>query len=260
MKFKPNNIICFLLIVVILPFSSFKDDPKEIKPIKHNGIKLFAGQGKWANFKVTKDCDTTHFRIASTHIIKAMDRYPVKLLRKYISQVVIYEALCKNEACLGGTYIKEDLFITFRDGEDYLENVFHHEFGDMLVKANTKDFPKKEWMKLLPLEFKYWDKSEGIEYLKVYKTSVPCFEQEYLSDGFLSKFSKSGIDSDFNRYAEAIFLSKKEFWEAYEKHDLVKKKTDLVIAFYTKLDPIFTIDYFKKLGKKDEPAPRWRLN
>lgn len=205
------------------------------------------GNGKIKHLDSFTYCDSTEFLQAVFLIIKGIRKYPPSLIKKRLNKIYIYKSFCRSNICYGGTYRGKDIYITYRDGIQYLENIFHHEFNSVLMLFKGTDFNKKEWLAHNPKEFSYWDQTEGIEYLKLHSTSIPSFEQAYLAEGFVSNYSKASFDNDLSRYAEAIFTANPAFWAAVDKYEAVRGKTILLINFYHKQDKMFTEEYFRQL-------------
>lgn len=185
-------------------------------------IKIHNGNGKIHDVDSLSLCDSVLFTETVKIIMNGIRKYPPEIIKNHLKRIFIYKSLCKNEICYGGLYARKEIYITHRDGLVYIENILHHEINSILMYFYGNRLDKISWLESNPVNFKYWDITQGIEYIKRYKTSIPSFDTTYLDEGFLSNYSRSSFDNDLSRYAENIFLSKSEFWEAVDKYNLVK--------------------------------------
>ena len=55
------------------------------------------------------------------------------------------------------------------------------------------------------------------------------------------------MENDINTYAQNLFSPTTGFWDIVEKYPRVKKKVKLLVKFYNKINPVFTMSYFRKL-------------
>ncbi|MGB3341427.1 MAG: hypothetical protein WBB37_08100 [bacterium] len=149
-----------------------------------------------------------------------------------------------------GTIGENTVFVTLRDGLWYVENVFHHELNHMLSDRHYALFNREKWKSFNPSDFNYKGRYAPWTYVVNHGTSQPWFDTTYLHQGFLSEYSKTRLCEDFARYAEALFMSEKRFWDAFDKYERVREKAKLTIDFYTRLDSMFTEDYFRELGNQ----------
>jgi hypothetical protein len=114
----------------------------------------------------------------------------------------------------------------------------------VLLKRHSRYFDKKAWLAINVGGLEYG--TGGLAALQTGNTSLELDSTLYVH-GFLNKYSMASVEEDFNCYAEFLFLPDQGFWQAWEESDAVRKKTDIIIQFYHQLDPIFTLDYFRKL-------------
>ena len=210
-------------------------------------VKIHDG-GSWLSNRVQfTNCDSALFFKTTQIVLKCLRKYPSSFFKRKLKNIYIYKSILVDSVSFGGTFDDRDIYISQRDGIEYIENIFHHEFLSILVNHNGGKIKESHWYAINQKRFKYSDPTGGYEYLKIYKTSIPCFDTAYLKEGFLSNYSKSSIDNDMSRFAENLFLSTPEFWAAVDKFDAVRKKATLLINFYHKLNPIFTETYFRQL-------------
>lgn len=222
------------------------DEPADI-PIINKPFEEIV-PSRWQNIGNGIQMNDAQFLEVKKELQNAFQKYPPELLSKYLEKVIVFESMNLYGAEYAGTFVNNTAYLTLRDGISYIESVFHHEFNTILLEHHPELFNRFEWISHNPDSFVYWDASRGVEYLKKYGTSQPAFETTYLSDGFLCKYSMTSLDNDLSRYAEGLFTSKKEFWDAFDTFEKVRNKAGTAIEFYNKLNPIFTEKYFRRLG------------
>jgi hypothetical protein len=195
----------------------------------------------------------SEFNSMSHEIQKALSKYPKELLTEHIDYVVMFRSLTSvsyfddEELKYGGTVSQKHVIITLRDGLEYVENIFHHEFNHVLANEHYELFDRERWEDSNPTDFNYHGRYGSSTYIIKHGTSQPWFDTTYLHQGFLSEYSKTKLVEDVARYAEALFLSEQRFWDAFDNYERVRAKARLLIDFYYKLDPIFTEEYFREL-------------
>jgi hypothetical protein len=202
--------------------------------------------------------NSSEFVSMSKEIQKALKKYPKDFLISHVHYVVLYRSMTSvsyfddDDLEFAGTIGHKYVYVTLRDGLGYVENVFHHEFNHILADDHYELFDREGWENLNPPDFRYEGRYTSYVYVVEHGTSQPWFDTTFLPQGFLSEYSKTTLIEDFARYAEALFMSEKEFWDAYDKYEKVRGKADLCIEFYNKLHPIFTGAYFRDLRIEQE--------
>ncbi len=130
------------------------------------------------------------------------------------------------------------------DNDASFEQAFHHEYSHLLYWRNYDNFSEQEWDSVNPGGFQYDKKSGG-----------SGFKPELAEAGFLIAYSKSNREEDFANIAEQIFKKEDKFlwgnfWQIVSQYPKIRQKTDMIINFYHKLDPMFTEEYFRKIGNE----------
>lgn len=181
---------------------------------------------------------------------KSLDKYPDKVIRSNLKEIYILKTLMFFGLEYGGTYHKRKLYFTDNGIEkgytdEYIEGTIHHEFSSIILKRNNNYFDEAAWLAANPIGFVYGE--GGVEALKSENTSLELDSSLYIQ-GFLNEYSLASLEEDFNCFAEYIFISGEEFWQAWEQSEAIRKKTEILISFYNRIDPFFTLEYLKGLG------------
>jgi len=187
--------------------------------------------------------------------IKALKKYPDEFLFEYLDKAYFLNFLGFFGVEYGGTNSSrlKTIYVTNNginqgDANYKIEQNIHSELSSIPYKENINLFPKVEWEKINPNNFIYIY-SNGVEALISGEASI-TFDPLLNEEGFLYEYAKSTLSNDYSSIVENLFLNDGTFWEIYEKYPIIKAKTNLAIAFYNKLNPTFTLEYFKKISKE----------
>lgn len=222
--------------------------PSDTKVYFDSGKKIFPRT--WRNKKINPIATPVSlseqarlFGIAQT----GLQKYPANLLKQNLKKLYFLKTLMFFGLEYGGTYNKRSLYVTDNGIEKgytdaYIEGTIHHEFSSIILKRYIKLFDEEAWIAANPTGFTYGD--GGVEALKTEFTSLKLDSTLYIK-GFLNEYSLASIEEDFNCYAEFLFISDKEFWLAWEQSEAVRVKTEILISFYNRIDPFFTLEYFR---------------
>lgn len=175
-----------------------------------------------------------------------MKRYPAKVLSNLV-RVQIIKGINFYGQPYGGTNSNDTVFLDVDGIENgytdmYLSDAFHHEFSSILLRKFPSFLNQKDWSATLPKDFKY--SSGGVNAIAE-GTASTSLDEALAAKGFLSQYSMSAQEEDFNMIAENLFTGGKEFWAVVDKHPKAAAKVKLVINFYNKLDKTFTEKAFR---------------
>ncbi|MBI3897628.1 MAG: hypothetical protein HY308_04935 [Gammaproteobacteria bacterium] len=168
----------------------------------------------------------------------ALEKYPPDLIRKEIKEFVLLETLTVNSFPYGGTYDKstKQVFITRKNNE--LQESFHHEFSSLLKHAYR--FPEQDWKKANGRHFSYRIESEPQFFVKVMHDLVEVPGKEALYQrGLLNFYSETGLENDFNVYAETVFAHPKEMRALIQQYPVIRNKYAVFKTFYLTIDKRF---------------------
>jgi len=193
----------------------------------------------------------------------ALSKYPEPMIRKTIRRIYILgEMVVYRSLRFAGTASHECVYVVVGDKSwgytnDFIESVFHQEYSTLLLNRHLGHFDQKGWRSANPEGFAYlgpnsWDRVRGKDggaqaMTKTAGSVLLSSDPANVRKGFLSKYAMSSIENDFNAYAAAMFRNETGFWEHAARYAPVKKKADLAIEFYRRIDPIFTREYFRSL-------------
>jgi hypothetical protein len=177
---------------------------------------------------------------------KALSSYPFKVISKNLNGIALSKSLGFYDIKYGGTNSTSMVYLTskgksFGYSDSYLISIFHHEFSSILLR--NYPFPRKKWLSSNPdnFEYKYENqgKSAGVEAIKHEKELLTGSDELY-QKGFLTQYSVSGFEEDFNMYSATILTNPKEFKAQMNKYEAIRRKFNIWLDFYNSIDDSFT--------------------
>lgn len=188
-----------------------------------------------------------------TVMIKALEKYPAGALKNELTAVYFLKSMAFYDVGYGGTNSTDNLYLT-NDGAAkgytslYLEQTFHHEYSSILYRNHPTYLNETAWKNANIDGFDYNDPENGVGAIRNNESSQDL-DEELCNKGFLTQYSLSGLENDINTFAQNMFSPSPGFWEIVDRFPRINKKLQLLIAFYNKIDPLFTEEYFRKLIK-----------
>jgi hypothetical protein len=177
-------------------------------------------------------------------IEQALAVYPPGFVSTRCKAVFICGSMVSDGARAGGTYGPTWIILVasgrFGDGGIYetARLGIHHEFSSLVWMARLDLYAR--WRTLLPPG--YTEAKGDAEALKASPS-----EEGDVERGFLTPYGATGVENDFNTYAEMVFTDADRVAALADEHPVVAQKLGLVMNAYISLDDRFE-DLFKKFG------------
>jgi len=217
---------------------------------------------------------------------RALARYPKPLLRETIHRIYLVGGLRfyrRHE--FAGTANRRDIYLAVPPPEEgyttrWLIATFHREYSTLLLNRYRGRVDFESWRAASGEDFAYlgsssWNSSDesdederderqgggggGVRAIEREAISLsPSADESDLKRGFLTQYSKSSIENDFNEYAAWLFLGRPRLWQWAEQYPAVKQKIELTIAFYNELSPSLDRGYFRSLADEHHEPPATR--
>ncbi len=183
---------------------------------------------------------------------RAFSKYPDHILKDNLNRVYAVKSLTFYDVPYGGTNSGNTVYLadyssSHASSDHFLEGVFHHEFSSILMRSCVSFFDEKEWKKNNPAGFLYG--KGGVNAILNGEASL-AFDPSLFDQGFLNKYSQSALEEDINVFAQNLFTGGSGFWSIADEYPRIRKKAGLLIAFYHRIDPVFTEDYFRYPGSR----------
>ena len=198
----------------------------------------------------------------------ALRKYPASVVARTIARDRIYileELKVYRSLQFAGTASHKAVYLVVRDKsqgytDKFVESVFHQEYSTLLMNRYLKHLDRKAWGAVNPESFAYlgpnsWDRVRGKDggaraMTETGGARLLTTDAGRLEQGFLVRYSTSSLENDVNGYAAALFANDPSFWANVEKYPAVRKKADLAIEFYHRIDPAFTREYFRAIPRR----------
>ena len=170
-----------------------------------------------------------------------LETYSQTFLSKNLGDIYLMGELLFFGTHYGGTYGQSSVFIEVRSvqenyTDDYVTSQLHAEFSSILM--NKYPFPSEAWTSVNENGFKYSD--NAVEML----SQDGIFDQSdyLLKEGFLSKYSTSNLENDFNDIAFEMFNQPSRLSNLAKGYEKIRQKVNLAVQFYKEVDPGIQID------------------
>ena len=184
--------------------------------------------------------------------VKALNKYPENVLTHNLKAVYFLKSMSFFGVGYGATNSNDVVYISSNGvgmgyTDFYLEKSFHHEFSSILFRNYPSVLDTVEWKKANGNDFDYNDPENGVGAIRSKKSSEEL-DTALARIGMLTQYAMSSLENDINTIAQNLFLPDNNFWDITDHYPLIKKKIKLLIAFYNKINPIFTEQYFRKIN------------
>lgn len=187
--------------------------------------------------------DTAKFHSDTAALWNALYKYPESFIKADLHTIYVVGKLSFNRQFFTGTNSDDAVYIGSEDNFE-IEKTFHHEFSSILLRNHPDIALEMKWRELSP-SLRGGSSAAAVK-AGLYSTG---YDSVLCEKGYLSPYSLSNWENDFNMYAENIFAGGKVFWQLVEKYPAVKKKTELITGYYHSLNGVFTYNYFRLLGE-----------
>ncbi|MCX6286542.1 MAG: hypothetical protein NTY96_05460 [Bacteroidetes bacterium] len=227
---------------------SYYDQRSGVEVLFPSNLTIFPHQ--WAGKKVNPDIrpvqaeEIGRIEDLLTH---AFSKYPLDLLNANLDRVYVLKSMKFYGLPYGGTNYQHSIYLS--DDTDnpwftneYIEQVFHHEFSSILIRNFPEGFDKTKWLSLNPPYFSY---GKGGADAILQGTASMALDPVLIEKGFLSEYSTASLEEDINVFAQNLFTGGREFWRLVDLNDTICQKTRILIGFYHKINPVFTESYFR---------------
>lgn len=170
--------------------------------------------------------DTSLFYKDTAGLVSAWSKIPQGVLEGEVQKVYVVGSLKFNGQQFTGTNSGDAVYIAGGD-KDETERTFHHELSSILLRNHPDDILEASWRALSPA----LRTGNSASAVKAGYYSVK-YDESLMEKGYLTPYSLSNWENDFNMYAENIFCGGKQFWTLLDKYPKALEKARLVIKFY----------------------------
>ncbi len=182
-------------------------------------------------------------------VLNGLVKYPDFVLSSNLKAVYLIERLKIYDTQVGGTadLFGQRVYIANPYSACWIERVFHAEFSSVLISWHPWNISR--WLSENPEDFTYGD--DAIAAIREGQVSNEL-NRRLAEDGFLTSYSMTSVDNDFNAYAQYHFLPEPLLWEIVSTYPHARRKSALMVDFYQALHPQYTNAFFRDLDWCDE--------
>jgi len=189
---------------------------------------------------------------------RGLAKYPPGVLAANLQGVYALAELRYRGVVTSGTNSRTCMYLKLgseRAGftSTHIEGVLHAEFSSILLRNHSGFLDTKAWQAANPEGFHYM--GDGVEAVKQGKAGLKSAEP-LLEQGFLSEYSRSTMENDFNGMVMRLFTGDATVWAMAERYPRIQTKLGLTLAFYRQLDPMFTEAFFRRLVQAKVVPPK----
>jgi hypothetical protein len=251
---KRLTILTTLLITI--HFCSFANDNdtliKGVNAAFTYSASIFPTEWQKSPISATAEpIDVSEVERSKNVTVKSLKKYPEALLTKNLKAVYWLKKMSFYDVGYGGTNSTNILYLT-NDGDvngytdRYLEQTLHHEFSSILLRNYFSFLDTGAWRNANEGRFDYNDPEEGVGAIRN-NASSQDLDSVLCKRGMLTQYALSSLENDLNTFAQNLFCPTKEFWLLVKKYPRIKKKVQLFVSFYNKINSVFTEAYFRNL-------------
>jgi len=180
-------------------------------------------------------------------------KYPTELLES-VDAVYILGSLRAYGVTYGGTWSRTPRRIyVATTGEPphwfrwNAEHLLHAEFSSILLDRYWSNLNVRAWAATNPPGFQY--SGSPIAAIKAGRASN-WWDTKSVRSSLLCEYSEVSLEEDFNVLASALFMGRRDLWLLYDRGGLLTRKVDLVVDFYSRIDPKFDSIFFRGLSEE----------
>ena len=197
----------------------------------------------------------------------ALSKYPGSVIRKNLKGVRLVSSLEFYGIEYGGTYMPHSRIIVLAYDPAFddrgFEQRFHHEFSSVLLQTYENKFDDRRWRAANTPDFKYRSngviedshggQSEATKLLGEEQkrtggdgSSLLELNDKLMAEGFLTRYNCVSIEQDVNETAAHLFTNP-NIWKYCARHPLLDQKIDVLIDFYSSIDPSLSRIHFRRI-------------
>lgn len=177
-------------------------------------------------------------------------KYPLEVLREHLRTLYLLGELRYRGVVTSGTNSRTDVYVKIGPVENgftarHNESVFHAEFSSILIRNRPQFLDQDAWKAANPPGFSYL--GDGVEAVKQGKASTRG-DDMLNAQGFVSQYSQSTLENDFNGYAARLWTGDAALWQLAKKHPPIHRKLALVLGFYQQIHPTLDAAFFRNIS------------
>ena len=174
-----------------------------------------------------------------------LKKIPNGIIAKHLNHIYAVDAIYLNRMVIGVTYTPDgNIYISLltdkkkKASKKSIKKLFHHELSSILIIYYHLD--KDKWRSLHGDNFLYKSEEDPFYFLSYKYDKTALNNQKALySKGLLKPYSETGLENDFNTYAEVIFTDPERMKKLIKQYPIIRRKYQIFKEFYLGIDSGF---------------------
>lgn len=226
---------------------------KPVKIVTGTGAEIFPESWRSGKVEASGEALPEERRMEAVGVmIAALGKYPVEVLQEHLRLLYLLSELRYRGVVTSGTNSRTAVYVKIGSQEKgftamHNEGVFHAEFSSILIRNRSQFLNQEAWKAANPPSFTYL--GDGVDAVKQGKARTKL-DDTLNASGFLSQYSQSTLENDFNGYAARLWTGDETLWQLAEQHPPIQRKLTLVLNFYQQLHPKLNAAFFHLLSSK----------
>lgn len=234
----------------IYTYTKYKSDLYEIKSLYSVNIGFSIEESQypedWKDTETDKsDITSLKDEVRRAKVFRSLSDsiilYPKSIFSRNIEKIYILDKLFIGGTNVSGTYdySNKNIYIaTNQRSNKIVEKTLHHEFSSILINKYT--LSEKQWRNAARKNFQY-EQDKDPFYAWLYSIGeVDHIDQEtLLNRGLLRQYAETGVENDFNIYAEYVFSYPSKMKKLISEYPIIKRKYEVFKDFYLSIDEGF---------------------
>lgn len=184
----------------------------------------------------------------------ALSKYPAEVLSEHLRTLYLLGELRYRGVITSGTNSRTAVYVKIGPVEKgftarHNEGVFHAEFSSILIRNRPQFLDQEAWKAAIPPGFSYL--GDGVDAVKQGKARTKA-DSMLNAQGFLSQYSQSTLENDFNGYAARLWTGDAALWQLAKEHSPIQRKLTLVLQFYQQLHDQLDEPFFRNLISRND--------
>jgi hypothetical protein len=228
---------------------------KPVRVATSSSVDIFPES--WRGGKVTASAEALpdDRREEALHVMEAaLAKYPAEVLSEHLRTLYLLGKLRYRGVITSGTNSRTAVYVKIGPVEKgftarHNEGVFHAEFSSILIRNRPHFLDQEAWKAANPPGFTYL--GDGVDAVKQGKARTKA-DSSLNAQGFLSQYSQSTLENDFNGYAARLWTGDAALWQLAKEHPLIQRKLTLVLRFYQQFHAKLDEAFFRSLQSKPD--------
>jgi len=224
---------------------------KPVRVATSSSVEIFPESWRAGKVSASAEALPEDRREAALRVMDAaLAKYPAEVLSGHLRTLYLLGELRYRGVITSGTNSRTDVYVKIGPVEKGFtprqnEGVFHAELSSILIRNNPQFLDQEAWKATNPPGFTYL--GDGVDAVKQGKARTKA-DSTLNEQGFLSQYSQSTLENDFNGFAARLWTGDAALWQLARENPPIQRKLALVLRFYQQLHPTLDEPFLRKLS------------